>query len=286
MKSAAIAYVNGEFLPEAEAKVSIFDRGFLFADGVYEVIPIIEGRLADVASHRERLARSLREIKMAPPLPLASIDTLQRELVELNGITEGRLYLQISRGSAERDFALPSHCEPSLVMFVRQVPVLESAMAKRGMRVMTLPDNRWGRRDIKTVMLLPASLAKQQALDQGYDDAWFVQDGEVTEGTSNNAYIVVGEKIRTRPASHLILGGCTRKALLALADEQDVEVVERPFTPKEAYEADEAFVTSATTFVTPVVNIDGHSIGSGEPGPISRRLRELYIDYLRRAAEE
>jgi D-alanine transaminase len=273
-----IAYVNGQFVAEDEARISIFDRGFLFGDGVYEVTPVIDGRLVDRAAHLARLKRSLGEIRIDPPLPFDEIDALQEEVVRKNGVTEGRVYLQVSRGAAERDFGFPKDATPSLVMFARQVPFVHTAAAEKGIRVKTCPDLRWRRRDIKTVMLLASALAKQEALEAGFDDAWLVEDGLVTEGSSNNAYIVKDGVIRTRHLSSDILPGCTRRALLSLALETGITVEEDAFTPAEAKAADEAFITSATNLVMPVVGIDEAVIGDGRPGPISRRLRQLYIE--------
>lgn len=276
-----IAYVNGQFLPEDEAKISIFDRGFLFGDGVYEVTPVLDGRLVDRAAHLERLGRSLGEIRIESPLPLAEIDALQKELVARNGISEGRVYLQVTRGAAERDFAFPKDAEPSLVMFARAVAVVDAPAARTGLKVMTLPDLRWRRRDIKTVMLLASALAKQAALDAGFDDAWLVEDGLVTEGSSNNAYIVKDGTVQTRPLSNDILAGCTRRALLRLAEETGVVVREAAFSPEEARTADEAFISSATNLVMPVVQIDQARIGDGRPGPLALRLRAIYIEHAR-----
>jgi D-alanine transaminase len=276
-----IAYVNGEFLPENEAKVSIFDRGFLFGDGIYEVTPVIDGRLVDREAHMSRLKRSLGEVRIEPPVPLTEIDSLQEMLVEKNNVTEGRVYLQVSRGVAERDFPFPKDPRPSLVMFARQVPFVDTEASQRGIRVKTVPDLRWKRRDIKTVMLLASAMAKQDAIEAGFDDAWMVEDGLVTEGSSNNAYIVKDGVITTRHLSNDILPGCTRRALLALAAETDVKVEEKPFTAEQAKVADEAFITSATNLVMPVVGIDEATIGDGKPGPLTKRLRDLYIEQAR-----
>jgi D-alanine transaminase len=278
-----IVYVDGEYLPEAEAKISVFDRGFLFADGVYEVTSVIDGKLIDNDAHLARLQRSLNELKMASPMPLTEIEAVQREMVKRNGLSEGALYLQVSRGAADRDFAFPADARPSLVMFTQEKQLVDNPAATNGIAVITLPDIRWRRRDIKTVQLLAPSLAKQAALEAGANDAWLVEDGFVTEGTSNNAYIVKDGVIITRHLSSDILHGITRKAILRLAGEDDVGFEERAFTPEEAQAADEAFVTSATTFVTPVVSIDGKPIGDGKPGPVTRRLRALYIEEARKA---
>lgn len=276
-----IAYVNGDFLPEDQAKVSIFDRGFLFGDGIYEVTPVIDGRLVDRAAHMQRLQRSLGEVRIEPPVPIDQIDRLQAELVMKNNITEGRIYLQVSRGVAERDFPFPKDPKPSLVMFARQVPFLETEASKHGIRVKTVPDLRWKRRDIKTVMLLASAMAKQEAIEAGFDDAWMVEGGLVTEGSSNNAYIIKDGLVRTRHLSNDILPGCTRRALLDLAAETDILIQEQPFTPDEAKSADEAFITSATNLVMPVVGIDEATIGDGNPGPMTKRLRSLYIESAR-----
>ncbi|MGI9420675.1 MAG: D-amino-acid transaminase [Geminicoccaceae bacterium] len=276
-----IAYVNGDFLPEDQAKVSIFDRGFLFGDGIYEVTPVIDGRLVDRQAHMARLKRSLGEVRITPPVSYDDIDSLQELLVRKNDVTEGRVYLQVSRGVAERDFPFPKDPKPSLVMFARDVPFVDTETSRRGIRVKTMPDLRWKRRDIKTVMLLASAMAKQEAIEAGFDDAWLVEDGLVTEGSSNNAYIVKDGVVRTRHLSTDILPGCTRRALLALAEETGVMVEEKPFSPEEAKAADEAFITSATNLIMPVVGIDEAGIGDGAPGPVTKRLRQLYVDAAR-----
>ena len=274
-----IVYVNGAYLPEEEAKISVFDRGFLFADGVYEVSSVLAGKLIDNAAHMARLERSLGELKMAPPLPLDEIPPIQREIVERNGLDQGTVYLQVTRGAADRDFPFPKDATSSLVIFSQERNLLEDPAAARGISVVTLPDVRWQRRDIKTVQLLAPALAKQAALDAGANDAWLVEDGHITEGSSNNAYIVTLDgTIVTRALSNAILHGITRRAVLALAEREGLKVEERSFTPEEAYEAGEAFITSASTFVYPVVKIDGRILGNGVPGPVSTKLRQLYIE--------
>jgi D-alanine transaminase len=274
-----IVYVNGEYLPEEEAKISVFDRGFLFADGVYEVSSVLAGKLIDNAAHMARLERSLGELRMAPPMPLDEIPPIQREIVARNALDQGTVYLQVSRGAADRDFPLPKGVASSLVIFSQERNLLEDPAAARGISVITLPDIRWQRRDIKTVQLLAPSLAKQAALDAGANDAWLVEDGFVTEGSSNNAYIVTLDgTIVTRALSNSILHGITRRAILALAEREGLTVEERSFTPEEAYEAGEAFITSASTFVYPVVDIDGRILGNGVPGPVATKLRQLYIE--------
>jgi D-alanine transaminase len=274
-----IVYVNGAYLPEEEAKISVFDRGFLFADGVYEVSSVLAGKLIDNASHMARLQRSLDELKMAPPLPIDEIPPIQREIVDRNALDQGTVYLQVTRGAADRDFPFPEGATSSLVIFSQERNLVEDPAAARGIAVITLPDIRWQRRDIKTVQLLAPALAKQAALDAGANDAWLVEDGHVTEGSSNNAYIVTLDgAIVTRALSNAILHGITRRAVLALAEREGLKVEERSFTPEEAYEAGEAFITSASTFVYPVVKIDGRILGNGVPGPVASKLRQLYIE--------
>lgn len=280
-------YVNGTYLPETEAKVSIFDRGFLMADGVYEVTSVLGGKLIDFAGHAARLARSLRELDMAAPCSDAELLAIHRELVARNDLVDGMIYLQVTRGNpGDRDFAYPGpEVKPTLVMFTQSKPGLaDNPAAKTGWKVISVPDVRWGRRDIKTVQLLYPSMAKMMAKAAHVDDAWLVQDGVVTEGTSNNAYIVKGNRIITRQLSHDILHGITRAAVLRLAAAAQMEVEERPFTLAEAAQADEAFITSASAFVMPVVELDGKAIGTGKPGAVTARLREIYLDEMRKAA--
>ncbi|MFD2205404.1 D-amino-acid transaminase [Kiloniella antarctica] len=274
-----IVYVNGSYLPEEDAKVSVFDRGFLFADGVYEVSTVLEGRLIDNEAHLVRLKRSLNELQMESPASPSEIVEIQNELIKRNGLNEGGLYLQITRGAADRDFAFPKNTTPTLVMFTQEKNLLNSPAAEKGISVISVEDIRWGRRDIKTVGLLAPVLAKQAAVVAGVDDAWLYEDGYVTEGSSNNAYIITkAGTIVTRNLGNEILHGITRRAVLELANEADMEVEERAFTLDEAADAAEAFVTSATTFVTPVISLDGKAIGDGKPGPLAKRLRQLYIE--------
>lgn len=275
-------YVNGEYLPETEAKVSIFDRGFLMADAVYEVTSVLGGKLIDFDGHAVRLERSLNELDMPHPISKDDLLEVHRELVRLNGIEEGMIYLQISRGAPnDRDFVFPDPevTKPTIVLFTQNKPGLaRSPMAQKGMKVISIEDVRWGRRDIKTVQLLYPSMGKMMAKKAGCDDAWMVEDGFVTEGTSNNAYIIKGNKIITRALSNDILHGITRVAVLRFAREAQMDVEERNFTISEAQDADEAFITSASTFVMPVVEIDGKAVGTGSVGPMATRLREIYLD--------
>ncbi len=281
-------YVNGDYLPENEAKVSIFDRGFLMADGVYEVTSVLDGKLIDFDGHAVRLERSLGELDMANPVSKDELLAIHRELVSRNGIDQGMVYLQITRGAPDdRDFAFPDPDEtPStVVLFTQNKPGLaDNPVAKKGLKVISIEDIRWGRRDIKTVQLLYPSMGKMMAKKAGADDAWLVENGLVTEGTSNNAYIVKNGKIVTRALSNEILHGITRAAVLRFAAEAQMEVEERSFTIEEAKTADEAFVTSASTFVMPVVEIDGVALGDGTPGRVAPRLREIYLEESRRSA--
>lgn len=282
-----IVYVNGDMVPEAEARVSVFDRGFLMADGVYEVTSVLGGKLVDFPGHMARLRRSLGELGMAEPMEEDALLAIHRDLVAANGITDGMVYLQVTRGApGDRDFAYPDPATPpTLVLFTQSKPGLaDSPLARTGIRVVSIPDLRWGRRDIKTVQLLYPSMGKMMARERGADDAWMVEDGVVTEGTSNNAWIVKDRTLVTRQLGPEILSGITRAAVMRVAEDLQLRVEERAFTIAEAQEADEAFITSASMFVMPVVAIDGREVGTGTPGPIGARLREAYLDEGRRAA--
>jgi D-alanine transaminase len=281
-------YVNGDYLPEDEAKVSIFDRGFLMADGVYEVTSVLDGKLIDFDGHAVRLQRSLDELDMKNPISKEDLLEVHRELVRVNEINEGMIYLQITRGApSDRDFAFPDpETVPcTVVLFTQNKPGLAAnPVAQKGIKVISIEDIRWGRRDIKTVQLLYPSMGKMMAKAAGVDDAWMVKEGYVTEGTSNNAYIVKGGKIITRPKTNDILHGITRAAVLRFAEEAQMTVEERNFTIEEAQDADEAFITSASAFVMPVVEIDGAQIGDGKPGSVAPRLREIYLEESRKVA--
>jgi len=283
-----IVYVNGEYVPEGEAKVSVFDRGFLMADGVYEVTSVLGGKLVDFDGHAVRLQRSLDELEMASPCSKEELLAIHREMVARNGIDDGLVYLQVTRGSdGDRDFVYPGEdVAPTIVLFTQAKPALvKSPMVERGLKVISIEDQRWARRDIKTVQLLYPSMGKMAAKAAGADDAWMVEDGAVTEGTSNNAYIVMdGTIIITRHLGNEILHGITRAAVLRFAKEAQMKVEERSFTIEEAMAADEAFITSATMFVMPVVSIDGTDVGTGKPGSVAGRLREIYIDESRKVA--
>ena len=277
-----IAYVDGEFLPLDEARISILDRGFLFADGIYEVSAVLDGKLVDNEAHLVRLARSVREIALLLPETLERIEEIQRELIARNDLVEGVVYLQVTRGAADRDFAFPKGVKPSLVMFTQVKNIVDSPAVRNGIAVKTLPDIRWARRDIKSVALLAQVLAKQAAAEAGCQEAWMVEDGLITEGGSSTVFIVTRDDvIVTRPNSNAILPGCTRKALIALAEERQIRIEERAFSVEEARAAKESFITSASSFLQSVVTIDGTPVGDGKPGPVAKRLREIYIDFAR-----
>ena len=271
-------YMNGDYLPEEQARVSIFDRGFLFADGVYEVSSVLHGKLVDNVAHLARLQRSMAELDLFSPIPVAEIPAVQNELIRRNQLDQGVVYLQVTRGAADRDFGYPKVPSPSLTMFTQAKRLLDNPLSQRGIRVISMPDRRWQRRDIKTIGLLASCMAKQSALNAGADDAWMVEDDHITEGSANNAYIVNHDgAIITRHLGNQILAGITRAAVLRLAAEQQIPIEERPFTLTEALNAAEAFCTSASSFVMPVVSIDGQTIGNGQPGAITRALYRVYL---------
>ena len=282
----SIAYVNGSFVPLSEAKVSILDRGFLFADGIYEVAAVLDGKLVDNASHLARLKRSVGEIALELPESLERIEEIQKELVARNKLESGLVYLEVTRGAdTSRDFAFPKGVKPTLVMFTSVKDIINAPSAKSGIAVITVPDIRWERRDIKSVALLAQVLAKQAAAAVGAGEAWMIEDGKVTEGGSSSAFIVTQDDVLvTRQNGSEILPGCTRKAVVQLAEERQLRVEERAFTIAEALAAKEAFITSASSFVQPVVSIDGKPIANGKPGPVATRLREIYLDFARATA--
>ena len=271
-------YVNGQFVSEFEARISIFDRGFLFSDSVYEVIAVFEGKLVDWAGHLERLERSLSYLNIMMSHSGEDLLDLHRELVKLNNFKYGLIYSQFSRGLAERDFLIKDTSEASLVMFNQELNFLDPTRLNRCLRVITVPEVRWKHRDIKTTQLLAASMAKTHAHNMGVDDAWFVEDDFITEGTSSNAFIVTeNKKIVTRKLGKEILAGVTRHAIIDTAKELGLEVEERRFSVTEAENASEAFVTSATNFIASVVEINGKLVGSGKVGKITKVLREKYL---------
>ena len=280
-------YLNGEYLPKSEGRISVFDRGFLLADGVYEVVPVLRGKLIDVDPFLERYERSMRALKLSWPMPPEEYLAMMEELVRRNGVEEGGVYTQLTRGmSFERVFEFPKDLTPTCMAFTFHKKILESDLARKGVKVVTVEDIRWKRRDIKSIALLGQCMAKEEAVERGAYEGWMVEEGYVTEGTASSAYIVKGGRIITRPLSRSILPGIRRRLLLELAPAHGIEVEERPFSVEEAYEADEAFLTSATTFLYPIVEIDGHTLGDGTPGPVSRRLRELYVEAALKEAGE
>ncbi|HXX49660.1 MAG TPA: D-amino-acid transaminase [Xanthobacteraceae bacterium] len=277
------AYVNGRYLPFRDAKVHIEDRGYQFSDGVYEVCEVRGSRLIDERRHFERLQRSLTEIRIAPPMSVRALGIVLREVVRLNRIGYGIVYVQITRGVARRDHAFPPpQTLPSIVVTARSLNMARNkALAEKGIAVISVPDNRWGRVDIKTIGLLPNVLARQEAIERGARDAWFVdKDGKVTEASSANAWIVTaGGVLVTRRADHAILHGITRTVVFDVIKAKGLSVEERAFTLEEAYRAREAFITSASQIVLPVVTIDGQAVGDGKPGPVATALRREYYRY-------
>lgn len=278
-----IAYVNGRYLPHRRAQVHIEDRGYQFADGVYEVVLVHRGRLIDEEPHLDRLDRSLRELRIARPMARAALSQILREVVRRNDIDTGLVYMQVTRGVARRDHPFPAKpAKPAVVLTAKRIVVPNEEKVEQGARVITIPDIRWERCDIKTVALLPNVLGKQQAREAGAFEAWQVdRAGMVTEGTSTNAWIVTptGELV-TRQADQAILNGVTRLSLIKLARKEGLRLVERPFSVAEAKGAREAFISSATAFVTPVTQIDDRVIGNGRAGSLSLRLRQAYFDYM------
>lgn len=279
-----IAYVNGQYVPHGQATVHVEDRGFLFADSIYEVVALMNGTLADETGHLDRLERSLREVGIALPMPRRSIKMVMRELIRRNRLKNGSVYMQVTRGKAPRDFKFPKDVPPSLVMMIYNATYDVAARKKAVKKVVTVPDIRWKRRDIKSTALLPQVLAKQQAADKGAYEAWMVDDdGYVTEGSSSNAWIVdaKGNLVTRQTAHNCILKGVTRNALQALCKREKIKIVERAFTVAEAYKAKEAFTSSAVALIAPVVDIDGHKIGDGTCGKITSLLFDMYMDYAR-----
>jgi D-alanine transaminase len=282
----SIAYVNGSFVPLPEAKVSILDRGFLFADGIYEVSAVLDGRLVDNASHLARLERSVGEIALPLPASIGRILEIQKELIARNQLENGLVYIEVTRGADKgRDFVFPKGVKPTLIMFTSVKDIVNAESAKRGIAVITVPDFRWARRDIKSVGLLAQVLAKQAAAVAGAGEAWMIEDGKVTEGGSSSAFILTQDDvIVTRQNGSEILPGCTRKAVVKLAQERQLRVEERAFSVDEALKAKEAFITSASMFVQPVVSIDGQKVADGKPGTMAARLREIYVDFAKATA--
>ncbi|MCM2441835.1 D-amino-acid transaminase [Agrobacterium vitis] len=278
-------YLNGAFLAENEAHISIFDRGFLFGDGIYEVTAVLDGKLVDSALHMARLERSVGEIGGHLPVSTDEIVEIERRLIAENGLKEGMIYLQYTRGAEDRNFLYSEDLAPTLLLFTQSKSLDVASVMEKGLKVKTVTDQRWARRDIKSVCLLPQVLAKRAAKAEGCDEAWMVEDVFVTEGASPTAYIVTADdKIITRANSNATLPGCTRLALLQLAKEHGLVIEERPFSVEEAMAASEAALTSASNFIVPITTIDGKPVGDGKPGPVVTRLRALYMENARRTA--
>ena len=275
-----IVYVNGAFVPENDAKISIFDRGFLFADGVYEVTGVLQGKMIENNQHLKRLHRSLSELGIPAPIEDQKIIAVQEELIRRNHIEEGIVYIQVTRGAADRDFTYPEEVMPSLIAFTQVKSLLNAPAMEKGIRIITTPDIRWGRPDIKTIGLLASSMAKMQAMHAGKDDAWLVDpDGLITEATASNAYIITHDNtLITRHLSKAILSGITRQSILALVQKNDIRFEERAFTVDEAQDAKEAFMTGSAAFIVPIIEINNHSVGSGKPGELTRKLHQLYTE--------
>ena len=273
-------YINGTFFAQEDARVSVFDRGFLFGDGVYEVIPVLNGRIVETAHAMERLNRSLAEIGMAWPCSREEFKRVLEDLRQRNQLQEGYIYLQVTRGVAERDFAFPASIPTTFVAWTAVKKLIENPLAATGVKVVTVPDLRWKRRDIKSINLLAQCIAKQEAASRGAFEGWMTEDGVVTEGASSSAYIVKDNTIITRALSNAILPGIRRKVILKMAREHNMALVERPFTVDEALAADEAFMSSATTLVMPIVEIDGKPVADGRPGAVTLKLRAMYVEMI------
>ncbi len=281
-----IAYVNGAYVPHRHASVHIEDRGYQFADGAYEVVNTYRGRLVDELRHLERLDRSLNELSIAPPMARQAMRLVMREVVRRNRMTTGLLYIQVTRGVAPREHTFPRSVKPALVMTARSIPEFPQSMLDDGVKVLTIPDIRWARCDIKSVALLPNILGKQAAAEAAAYEAWMVEDGEyVTEGSSSNAWIVTADNtLITRPTGHRVLAGITRRAIISLADELGYTIKERPFTVGEAYRAREAFMSNSSHFVTPVTQIDDTVIANGKPGTLTIELHQRYVRFMEESA--
>lgn len=281
------AYVNGQYLSHAQACVHIEDRGYQFADSVYEVIGCIHGRFADERGHLDRLERSMAELEIVPPVSRQSLQFIMRHLLRLNKINSAALYIQITRGEAPRDFKCPSDVQSSLVLTCRPFHFDHNAAVEKGVKIITVPDQRWARPDIKTTGLLPQVLARQAAVQQGVSDAWMVgADGLITEGSASNAWIYDGQSLITHKNDGHILKGVTRTAIFEIAEKEGIAIEERSFSAEEAYKAKEAFASSATALLVPVIEIDDHKIGNGAPGPLVQKIYKLYRSYVDEVDEE
>jgi|SRR5689334_20453067 len=278
-----IAYINGRYVPQSQAQVRAEDRGYLFSDGVYDVIPVHNGHLAFADRHLGRLDRSLAELKITPPMARAALLQVAQEVIRRNGIRNGTLYIQVTRGVAPRDHKFPKGVRPSLLMMAKKWKAPAPDLLAKGVAIVTMPDQRWARRDIKCISLIANVLAKQAAVEQGAFEAWLVDtDGMVTEGSSTSAWIATARnELVTRPNGTEILPGVTRSVVVDVARELGLVLQLRPFSRDEAYAAREAFLTSTSNFVLPITRIDGKPVGEGKPGPIAKRLREAYLKAAR-----
>ncbi len=281
------AYVNGAYKRHDEACIHVEDRGFQFGDSVYEVVYLYKGRLIDADAHLDRMELSLQELKMEPPMSRGAMRVIMKELIRRNRLKTGMVYIQITRGSSPRDFVFPTNSDQTIVMTARRMAPFDPTHALKGMKVKTLPDIRWQRCDIKTTQLLAASLLKQDALDDGFADAWLLDgNGFITEGTSNNAWIVTKDgKLKTRKPSTQLLNGITRRSIIKLAREKGLEIIEEAFSLEEAFAAKEAFVTSASACVKPVTQINERTVGNGETGLITTQIAEIYANFLENGQE-
>ncbi|MBM9514276.1 D-amino-acid transaminase [Desulfogranum marinum] len=277
-----IVFINDTFVPVREAKVSAFDRGFLFGDGVYEVVPVVNSRIVNKMPFLQRLDHSLRAVDIEWPFSKEKYVAILEDLIRRNDLKEGGIYTQVTRGVAPRDFAYPIDTPPTCMAFTIAKDFVNTPLAKNGVSVVTVEDIRWKRRDIKSIALLGQCMAKQEAYENGAYEGWMVEDGFVTEGTTSTAYIIKNNKIITRPLSRSILPGIRRKCLLQLAKTHNIAIEERLFTVAEALDADEALLSSATSLVLPVVKIDGYVIGNGKPGEMTEKLRSLYVQMVQK----
>lgn len=281
-----IVFLNGDFLEAKEAKVSIFDRGYLFGDGIYEVVPVINGKVIDKALFFERFDNSLSKISLRAPFCKQEIITILDTLIAKNEIIEGGIYMQVTRGVAPREFYFPQNTPTTFMAFGFKKEIINSPLAREGVTIVTVEDIRWKRRDIKSISLLGQVLAKEEVHQKGAYEGWMIEDGYVTEGTSSSAYIIKGDTIITRPLSNAILPGIRRKVLMHLTKAAGIKVEERLFTLQEALEADEAFMSSATVFILPIIEIDGKVISDGKPGTLTQKLRDLYVTAALKEANE
>lgn len=273
-----IVFLNGEYCKAQDAKVSIFDRGYLFGDGIYEVVPVINGKVIDKAPFFERFDGSLKKISLKAPYNHDEVMTILNTLIEKNNLVEGGIYMQVTRGVAPREFFFPTDVPTTFMAFVFKKEVINTPLATQGVKVVSVNDIRWKRRDIKSISLLGQVLAKEEAHQKGAYEGWMVEDGLVTEGTSSAAFIIKNGVIITRPLSNAILPSIRRKLLMEYTKVNHIKVEERAFSIDEALEADEAFMASATVFVLPIIEIDGKPIGNGKPGPMVQKLRAMYVE--------